>query len=66
MTVTIKYGDEFFYAEGEHDDVCKAIANGDPLDVFSYSVRYNSSRSDGRSYLRITFFGDPDWVAVEL
>jgi hypothetical protein len=58
--VTIKYGDHYFYTEGEYDEVCRAILDGKSLDVFQVAgigERINS---------RITFFGDPDWVSVEL
>jgi hypothetical protein len=56
--VTIKYGDDLFYAEGDYDEVCKAIVDGKPVVV--------RRRGRKRPPQWITFFGDPDWVAVEL
>jgi hypothetical protein len=34
VTVTIKYGDETFYCEGDYDEVCKAIVDGKSLEVY--------------------------------
>jgi hypothetical protein len=62
--VTIKYGDDLFYCEGDYDEVCKAIVDGKPLDVSQWvfdDLAYPTSRRR-----RITFFGDPEWVSVEL
>jgi hypothetical protein len=64
MVVTIKYGDTTFYTEGDHDDVCKAIVDGKPLDVWTHMyIREGKTVWDRQ---RITFFGDPDWISVEL
>jgi hypothetical protein len=63
--VTIKYGDHTFYSEAAYDDVCKAITDGVSLDVFRlYPIHHEVAPA--RVNERITFFSDPDWVAVEL
>jgi hypothetical protein len=66
--VTIKYGDDLFYCEGDHDEVCKAILDGKPLTVFSECITANPMHGIKPccTSRRITFFGDPDWVAMEL
>ena len=56
--VTIKYGDDLFYAEGTHESVCQAIVEGWPLEVRRHP--------ESRKTERITFFGDVDWVSVDL
>ena len=57
--VTIKYGDQYFYTAGDYDEVCKTILDGRPLDVEQW-IEGDVLRR------RITFFGDPDWVSVDL
>jgi hypothetical protein len=58
--VTIKYGDDLFWCEGDYDEVCKAILDGKPLTVRRSTCRCSDPDE------KITFFGDPDWVSVEL
>ena len=58
--ITIKYGDMLFFAEGEYDEVCKRVCDGSSHDVFYHET-------DGtRVRQRITFFGDVDYVAMDL
>ena len=56
--VTIKYGDELFYAEGTHESVCQAIVEGWDIQVRRHPESHN--------WERIRFFGEVEWVASEL
>jgi len=61
----IKYGDEFFYSDRGFDDVCAAIRDGEPVDVYELTPVYGTGEAVRRDR-RITFYTDPDYVAVEL
>jgi hypothetical protein len=57
--VKIKYGDFVFRSSAEYDEVCRAITDGRSLEVYYFD--------DDRCVTeRITFYGDPDWVSLEL
>jgi hypothetical protein len=56
--VTIKYGDDYFFVEGEKDEVDQAIIAGKELIVKRHPESANRER--------ITFYGDVDWTAVDL
>jgi hypothetical protein len=56
--VTIKYGDQLFYAEGTHESVCQAIVEGWSLEVRRHP--------ESKLLEKIIFFGDVDWVAEDV
>lgn len=64
VTVQIKFGEGFFYSEEPYDDVVRKIADGVPLDV--YESYFSEKNGQERIHRRICFFGDVDWVAVDL
>jgi hypothetical protein len=60
VVIKIKYGDTTYCTEGDYEDVCRQVVDGKPLDVY-YVL------TDGeRISQRIIFFGDPEWVAMDL